>query len=88
MDTLVQTSIKSKISDTTHPGNLRHYEKTKQKNNRNIGRRRISAQAPKIVFKKIIGKNFPNIKHKMPICTKNTQNIKYITSEKKDPSPY
>jgi hypothetical protein len=69
-----------KVHDTKHPGNLRHSEKVKPKNNRN---KRL--KGPENIFKKIIEEKFPNLKKKMPM------NIKFRTPkigpEKKILSP-
>jgi hypothetical protein len=45
--------------DTTHPGNLGHYEKIKPKNNRDRNRRRSLAQRPRKYLQQNHKRKFP-----------------------------
>lgn len=61
--------VKSKkTSDSKHPGNQKHYEKTIFffQRNRNRGRRETQLNAPEII-NKIIEDNFLNLKKEIPI---------------------
>jgi hypothetical protein len=53
-----------KNSGTKHLENLKHYEKTKSKNERNSGKKKNSVQQK--IFN-IIEENFPNLKKEAPI---------------------
>lgn len=71
---------------TKHSGNLEHYEKTKSKDNRNIGRRN-QAKGIESIFNQIIVENFPNLKREVPIKVQETYKIP-DRLDQKIPSPH
>jgi hypothetical protein len=60
-----------KNPDTTHPGNLRHYEKSKSTSNRNRGRN-INYKTTANIFNKIKQEILPKLKNKM-LMNKHTE---------------
>jgi hypothetical protein len=56
-----------KAANPKHPGNLRHKEKTKAKDNRYRRERRCQLKGTVNIFNKIIEENFSNLKKEMPV---------------------
>jgi hypothetical protein len=55
-----------KYPNPKHPGNSRHNEKTKPKDNRYRRKQRLPNKGPVNIFNKIIEENISNLKKEMP----------------------
>jgi hypothetical protein len=78
-----------RIPNTKYPGNLRHYEKTNLKYNRNRGRKKLSSNTWKI-FSTVKEEIFLTLMKYIPIKLQKAyiQNTKQIGPEKKVHSLY
>ena len=56
-----------KVPNSKHPGNPRHNEKTKPKDNRYRIEQRFRQRGQVNIFNKIIEENFHNLKKEMPM---------------------